>query len=194
MKSNHISNNIYTPELIAFAQVGVEFASLLEQGAERTIYIEHLLKILPQLYGLMLRLPSYFFSPEEDILEEYINEASYERVRIKSEEILGADDMYLSTASNEMQYSDTPLAVHISEQLADIYQHVGNLLGIIKEQNEVALPSAIGRCRLYWQEHWGLALISALGALHQIYAQLSPNDAFEQDEEDMYNYDDDDEA
>lgn len=193
MKNEHIINNIYTPELIAFAQTGVEFASLLEQGAERAIFVEQLLKTLPRLYALMLNLPNYFFSPDEDILEEYISESAYERVRLRAGEILGEDDMYLSTASNEMQYSDTPLAVHISEQLADIYQHVGNLLGILKEQNEIALPSAIGRCRLYWQEHWGLALISALGALHQVYIQFSPTDTFEQEDDQTY-YDDTDEA
>lgn len=193
MKNEDITSNIYTPELIAFAQTGVEFATLLEQGAEKAIYIEQLLRTLPRLYGLMLSLPNYFFSPEEDILEEYISEFSYDRVRTRAEEILGEDDMYLSTASGDMQYSDTPLATHLSEQLADVYQHVGNLLGIIKEQNEIALPSAIGRCRLYWQEHWGLALISALGALHQIYVRLSPRDDFEQEEDNEY-YDEIDEA
>lgn len=190
METNDYQTSLYTPELLAFAQVGVEFASLMEQGADRPAYIEQLLRNLPRLYSLMLSLPSYFYDPEEDYLEEYVSEQSYERVRQRAEEILGEDDLYLTAATSDMQYSDTPLAIHLSEQLADVYQHVGNLLGILKERNEVALPSAIGRCRLYWQEHWGLALLSALSALHQIYiAQIPQDDIFEQDE---YNDDEND--
>lgn len=182
METNDYQTSLYTPELLAFAQVGVEFASLMEQGADRFAYIEQLLRNLPRLYSLMLSLPSYFYDPEEDYLEEYVSEQSYERVRQRAEEILGEDDLYLTAATSDMQYSDTPLAMHLSEQLADVYQHVGNLLGILKERNEVALPSAIGRCRLYWQEHWGLALLSALSALHQLYiAQMPQDDIFEQD-------------
>lgn len=183
MNNNEYQTSLYTPELLAFAQVGVEFATLMEQGQERPIYIEQLLKSLPRLYSLMLALPSYFYNPEEDYLEEYVSEQSYERVRSRAEEILGADDLYLTASTSDIQYSDTPLAIHLSEQLADIYQHVGNLLGILKERNEIALPSAIGRCRLYWQEHWGLALLSALSALHQLYVEQVPqDDIFEQDE------------
>ncbi|MDY5859278.1 MAG: DUF5063 domain-containing protein [Porphyromonas sp.] len=190
METNDYQTSLYTPELLAFAQVGVEFASLMEQGADRSAYIEQLLRNLPRLYSLMLSLPSYFYDPEEDYLEEYVSEQSYERVRQRAEEILGEDDLYLTAATSDMQYSDTPLAMHLSEQLADVYQHVGNLLGILKERNEVALPSAIGRCRLYWQEHWGLALLSALSALHQVYiTQIPQDDIFEQDE---YNDDEND--
>lgn len=190
METNDYQTSLYTPELLAFAQVGVEFASLMEQGADRSAYIEQLLRNLPRLYSLMLSLPSYFYDPEEDYLEEYVSEQSYERVRQRAEEILGEDDLYLTAAASDMQYSDTPLAMHLSEQLADVYQHVGNLLGILKERNEIALPSAIGRCRLYWQEHWGLALLSALSALHQVYiTQIPQDDIFEQDE---YNDDEND--
>lgn len=190
METNDYQTSLYTPELLAFAQVGVEFASLMEQGADRSAYIEQLLRNLPRLYSQMLSLPSYFYDPEEEYLEEYVSEQSYERVRQRAEEILGEDDLYLTAATSDMQYSDTPLAIHLSEQLADVYQHVGNLLGILKERNEVALPSAIGRCRLYWQEHWGLALLSALSALHQLYiAQMPQDDIFEQDE---YNDDEND--
>lgn len=176
------AGSIYTPALIEFAARGVELATLLEQGAERREYVRRMLELLPRLYSLVLALPDYMYSPEIDLVEEYITEASYERVRARAEEIIGEEDTFLTTFSGEMQYSDTPLANHISELLADIYQHVGNLLGILREQNELALPAAIGRCRLYWNEHWGLALISALGALHQIYVGMEAEDPLDDED------------
>lgn len=185
-------NTLYTPELIGFAQLGVKLASLLEQGADKIEYVQQLLVLLPRLYSQMLTLPSYFYDPNEDLIEEYITEQSYDKVRLKAEEILSEDDLYLTATSNDIQYSETPLARHISEDLADIYQHIGNLLGIIKARNEYALPAAIGRCYLYYREHWGLALISALGALHQLYAkqEIDYNDIDAEQDDDFASYDD----
>lgn len=180
MSTGQDTPTCYTPQLIAFARVGVAFAQLVERGAEPSVYIAGLLQTLSRLYSAMISLPSYFYDPQEDFIEEYITEESYERVRQRAEQILGERDVFLTTISQDMAYSDTPVARHISECIADIYQHVGNLLGIIKEQNEVALPAAIGRCRLYWQEHWGLALIASLGALHTLFVeQAETTDPFE---------------
>lgn len=176
MQENSLAGSIYTPELIEFAATGVEFAILMEQGADKCTYVAKCMRLLPRLYSLMLALPEYFYSPEEDFIEEYISEDSYESVRERAKHILGEDDSYLTTISEDMQYSDTPLAAFVSEHLADVYQHVGNLLGILRQENDAALPAAIGRCRLYWQEHWGLVLVSALGALHQAYTRLPAED------------------
>ncbi len=185
MGNKEDNQSIYTPELIAFAQTGVEFASLLEQRGDKAVFIHKLLKVLPRLYSLMLSLPSYFYNPEEDFIEEYITEESYEHIRGKLEALLGSDDLYLSTNHVDIEYSDTPIATSLSEQLSDIYQHVGNLLGIIRQENISALPAAIGRCRLYWQEHWGLALISALGALHQLYVAQKDVDVMEREDDEV---------
>lgn len=181
--SNHISDSIYTPQIVEFAALGVEFASILERGDEKAEYVERLLHILPRLYSSILSLPNYFYNPAEDFIEEYITEQSYEQVRLRAEGILSGDDLYLTLVAQDIQYSDTPVAIHISEHLADIYQHVGNLLGVIKEENDVALPAAIGRCRLYWREYWGEALISILSPLHTILVSQAEHDDFEDEEE-----------
>lgn len=181
MNTDQSHSNLYTPELIDFARTGVELAALLEQGGQRREVIRRLIELLPRLYAQMLRLPEYFYSSDEDYIEEYITQEGYDRVRTRLEHILGEYDSYLTTFSPEMQYSDTPLASTISEALADVYQHIGNLLGILRAENTIALPAAIGRCYLYWREHWGVQLLSALSALHQVYTMSLP----EQDEEDM---------
>lgn len=187
MNHNNISTeSIYTPQILEFAALGVDFASMMERGDERERYVERLVALLPRLYSSILSLPNYFYSPGEDLVEEYISEQAYEQVRLRAEQILGDDDLYLTTVATDIRYSDSAVAHHISEHLADIYQHVGNLLGVIKEQNEMALPAAIGRCRLYWREYWGEALISILSPLHDLFLAQEERDIFDDNDEEDY--------
>ena len=67
-----------------------------------------------------------------------------------------------------MQYSDTPVGASIGECLADVYQQVGNLLGVVRQSNDRAIPQAIGRCLTYFGEYWGNRLLAAAGALHEL--------------------------
>lgn len=168
-QTNHI---LYTPELIAFAQSGVRFASLLEQCKDKHQLIAELVQVLPRLYSLTLALPEYAYDIEFDLIEEYITEQQYEHIRTQVETLLGNDDVYLGNSPESMTYPDELTTLHLSEQLADIYQQVGNLLGVLKAENTVALPSAIGKCLYYWQEYWGATLLSSLGAIHQLYLPL----------------------
>lgn len=174
--TNPTINPLYTPELIQLASIGVEYASLLEQGAELKLFVRKSLTTLPRIYSLMHLLPEYIYDPDLDYIEEYISEHSYERVRERMASILGERDSYLTTTPESLQMSETPILYHVSEQLADVYQHLGNLLGILREENELALPAAIGRCQLYWQEYWGASLLSALRALHDIHVDLISSD------------------
>lgn len=169
---NEAPSSLYTQEVLEFAAVGVRLAGLLEQATDRPSFVEQAVQQLPQLYLATLRLPAYLYDAETDFLEEYITEGAYESVRERFSSLLGEEDAYLSTQSEQMQYSDTPIAAFISEALADVYQQVGNLLGILRDENEEALPAAIGRCRHYFAEYWGRELLEALTALHQLHQQL----------------------
>lgn len=181
--------SLYTQEVLEFAAVGVRFAGLLEQPSDRPAFIQQAVHQLPQLYLSTLRLPDYLYDSEMDYLEEYITEGAYEAVRERVSSLLGEGDAYLTTQSDQMQYSDTPIAAFVSEALADVYQQVGNLLGILRDENEEALPAAIGRCRYFFSEYWGRELLEALTALHQLHQQEASSEDEEQD-----NTEDDEEA
>ena len=164
MESNvREAESLYTKEILEFAAVGVRYAALLEQASERDALVEQLVALLPQLYSVTLHLPSYFYSPEADYIEEYITE--------------------------------TPIAAFISEGLSDVYQQVGNLLGILRDENEEALPAAVGRCRHYFHEYWGQALLESLTALHRIYtSQLQTQDDDKDEPEESFGEEDGEEA
>lgn len=160
----------YNTTLIDFAQVGVELASLLEQASEilRHDFIDQSVKILPLLYIKARLLPKYDYDPTLDYAPEYISEESYDFVGQAVAAKLGEYDSFLTTMLSDMQYSDAPMSASISEYLADVYQQVGNLLGVLREEETSMLPTAIGRCRYYFAEYWGRHLLAALQALHEL--------------------------
>ncbi|ERJ80966.1 hypothetical protein HMPREF1988_02159 [Porphyromonas gingivalis F0185] len=164
------AGSVYSPELIEFATVGVEFCALVEQAAAHrtTDFIDKASKVLPLLYLKTALLPPYEYSEEVDFVEEYITEESYEQVRSAVESLLGSYDSFLDARHSDMQYSDTPVGASIGECLADVYQQVGNLLGVVRQSNDRAIPQAIGRCLTYFGEYWGNRLLAAASALHEL--------------------------
>jgi hypothetical protein len=184
MESNEqVITSLYTKEVLEFAALGVKFASLLEQASSlgERAFIQEAILVLPQLYLSTLRLPDYLYSPEEDYIEEFVTEETYEGVRLRVAELLGEKDSFLSCQAEEMQYSDTPLAAFVSEYLADVYQQTVNLLGILRDENEEALPAAIGRCLFHFHSYYGLHLLEALTALHRLHTQLLSSSDDEED-------------
>lgn len=178
MNDNGQTYNIYSTELLEFATLGVRFATIVERPKENENFVFSMLRILPQLYSLTLNLPEFIYNPNEDYIEEYINEQSYDKVRLAIESVLGEQDSFLRLEEEVGGQVNT--VAFISEYLADVYQHIGNLLGIIKERNEIALPSAIGRCIYLFREYWGQHLLLAQMALHQIYIEQQINNDFEE--------------
>lgn len=194
--------SVYTPELIDLVRLGVGFMSLLEQDTTQRKTIEQLLLLLPRLYTQTRLLPNYLYDWEEDLLEEYISEESYEVIRERLSHKFGATDAFLVPLVEEGVYRSDCTQLTISECVADIYQHLGNLLGIIRAENTEAVPAAIGRYLLYFREYWGRQLLLALPALHDALWQLAEqedeedeellNDAPNEDELNLYNDLDDD--
>lgn len=168
------SSSPLTPEVLEFATVAVPFCSLLQdiKDSDKKSVIERLLKILPLLYVKGSLLPTNGEATEEDdediFLSEAVSEGEYAVIQHALEDFFGSDDLFLEVMSEDMQYSDIPLTAHISEFLADIYQPVGNLVALLRDENYTALPLAIAHTRTLFAEYWGDRLLAVLRALHKI--------------------------
>ena len=81
----------------------------------------------------------------------------------------------------DMQYSDTPIAAFISENLADVYQDTGNFSSLFRQGNEEVMLEAIVLCRKNFCEFWGQQLLNALKALHAV--RYSDEELLETDKE-----------
>ncbi len=51
--------------------------------------------------------------------------------------------MYLDASMEDMQYSDTPVAVSLAEQLADIYQEMFNFASTVREASPETLAEVL---------------------------------------------------
>jgi hypothetical protein len=164
-----IESPIYERDTLEFVTVALEYCSLVEMTRRFTIpeFVDKATKMLPLLYLKATLLPEVF--PDDDIELEYtLTEDMYESVRNQVGNLLGEHDTYLETFHPDMQYSDTPIAAFISENLADVYQDVGNFISLFRQGNEEVMQNAVAVCRVNFQEYWGQRLLNALKALHAI--------------------------
>lgn len=160
---------IYEHNTLEFVTVALEFCTFAENAGQSgwLDFADKAVKLLPLLYLKANLLPPV--EENEDIEpEQSVTEEMYEGVRIRIAALLGDKDSYLETFHTDMQYSDTPIAAFISENLADIYQDMGNFISLFRQGNEEVMIEAIAICRTNFREFWGQQLLNALKALHFI--------------------------
>lgn len=160
----------YNQDVIDMVTVAVQLCMLLENTAKHTKeeLINQLVRLLPMLYLKTMML----FEKEQDIegyLQTFVTEDDYNYVADGVAEILGNDNTYLEVFMADMQYSDTPIASTISENLADIYQELKDLAGNFQTGDEDVMRDAVYATTNSFYNDWGQKLLNALRALHCIY-------------------------
>lgn len=160
---------VYNRNTIEFVTVALEFCSFVESAGKLSSFefTDKATKLLPLLYIKASLLPE-IEETEEIEPELTVTEDMYELVRNQIATLLGESDTYLETFHPDMQYSDTPIAAFISENLADVYQDTGNFVSVFRQGNEEVMAEAVGLCRENFQKFWGQQLLNALKALHAI--------------------------
>ena len=177
------SKVIFDRNVIDFVTVAAEFCKLMEQAAsaEKAQFADTTLKVLPLLYVKALLLPSCEIMGD-GMLEENVTEEDYDYVRTTIEGLLGSDDVYLDVFLEDMKYSDTPIAKHISEDLADIYQDIRNFIFVFRQGLNLNMHNALALCQENFRLYWGQKLVNTLRALHEV--KFSTPDS--QDDDDKY--------
>ena len=167
MKENKV---IYDKNTLEFVTVAVEYCALMEASVRHTLFsfADKAVKILPLLYLKATLLPKVKEPDEEDGLEHFITEDTYETIRFRIAGMLGEYDSYLETFHPDMKYSDTPVAATISENLADVYQDLGDFAAIFRQGNEEVMEQALYVCEDNFRLYWGQKLLNALKALHVV--------------------------
>lgn len=163
------NNPIYERNTLEFVTVALEFCTFVENAGNTGLFdfLDKAVKILPLLYLKATLLPEA--EEEEDAEPELtVTEDMYESVRNRIAGLLGEKDSYLETFHPDMQYSDTPIAAFISENLADVYQDTGNFISLFRQGNEEVMLGAIVLCHKNFSEFWGQQLLNALKALHAV--------------------------
>ena len=129
---------IYDKNTLEFVTVALEYCALIESVGKHTIYsfTDKAIKILPLLYLKATLLPVTGETADDYDPEQFITEQTYEVIRVRLADLMGEEDYFLETFDPNMQYSDTPVATTISENLADVYQDIGNFAALFRQANE----------------------------------------------------------
>lgn len=163
------SQVIFDKNSIEFVTVAAEYCGFIERsrGAERKVFVDTALKILPLLYLKASLLPECELM-EEEPLEVFVTEDDYEGVRRAVADVLGYQDDYLEVFLPDMAYSDTPIKKCISEDLADIYQDLKDFIGVFQLGMNASMNDALCVCKEHFAEFWGQRLVNTMRALHDV--------------------------
>ena len=100
--------------------------------------------------------------------EKRVTEEDYNYIRSQVAAILGSNDDFLDVFVEDFKYSEHPVLCTISENLADIYQQLRELVEAFREGYEDAMEVALFETIDEFHIQWGQKLLNALRALHDI--------------------------
>lgn len=171
------NNPIYQKDVLEFVTVAVEYCRYLEQseGCVREEFVDTVSKLLPLLYLKGTLLPLYE-SFSDDIPADYVTEENYDIIRTNIAYIMADRDDYLDVFVDDMKYSDEPILMTISENLADIYQDLKNFAYVYKMGVETEMLAALEQCKRSFQTDWGQKLTNVLRAIHEVKYSLPDTD------------------
>lgn len=161
---------VYEKPVIEFVTVATEYCRLLESEEATTAeaFARVMRPLLPLLYLKMTLLPP---PPEvEGYADDVVTEGDYDRIRTRIAATLGAADDYLDTFQEDFKYSEAPVLRTISEDLADVYQPLRNLVEAYRRGYDEAMLAALGECHEQFRLFWGGCALGALRALHAAFA------------------------
>jgi nitrate/nitrite-specific signal transduction histidine kinase len=166
-KSQH---PVYSQNVIEFVTVAAEYCAFLENSNQQDTksFIEKMTKIIPLLYLKASLLPSFKTTLEEEGIEQSVTEEEYEFIRQQTINVIGEYDEYLEVFHPDMQYSDSPVLATISEDLADVYQDLKDMIVNFRSGDLRIMNDALVNCTENFRSFWGQKLLNALRALHNV--------------------------
>ncbi|MDR3262245.1 MAG: DUF5063 domain-containing protein [Tannerella sp.] len=165
---------IYDKNTLEFVTVAFEFCSWLERDTESDLFkfVDNATKLLPLLYlkaSLIPLIPDVEDEDEDESeMAHFITEETYDALRTRIAGLLGEYDGYLETFLPDMAYSDTPIIAFISENIADMYQDIGNFVFLFRQGHEQSMLQSLSLCAGNFRLFWGQSLLNALKALHAV--------------------------
>ena len=159
---------LYSQPVLDFITVSTEYCKFLEQceGKDSDEFVRVMRGLLPMLY---LKATLLGTVPEEaGWNERKLTEADYDYVRSNVARILGENDDFLDVFVEDFKYSEHPVLCTISENLADIYQQLRELVEAFREGYEESMRVALYETMEEFAMQWGQKLLNALRALHDV--------------------------
>lgn len=163
-----------SPAAISLTGLAVEYCKYLESCAEEegADFCQQMLRYLPRIYMTAFDLKPYGESTEgadNGAIIDELDEEQYENIRTQAAGVLGEFDTYLDTMVDDMRFSDTPVAVSLAEQLADIYQTAYDFAQSMRETPTEAVPEVLADFKYRFDSYLSQTICSAMRATDFIY-------------------------
>lgn len=145
--------------------------------SEAHTFVYNILRLLPAIYSNLLELKPY---GEDDGGEDYDNydtgailgqltEEQYVAVSGAMSTLLGQYDTYLDSPAEDMRYSETPVAVSLSEQLADIYQAMADFATTIADAPAEGAGDVLADMKYRFHSYLSDTICTAIRTCNLIY-------------------------
>ena len=134
----------------------------------RDALVARMLQLLPRIYITVSDIDQeYGYS--DYYIDGALDEMAYDQARDMLAAIMADDDVYLEVFLDDMKYSDTPIAVTVSENLADLYQEFYNFINAVRDVPTEVQTELVGIEKDNFVQYWGQTLCNVLRALNSIY-------------------------
>lgn len=157
---------VYSQPVIDFLTVSTEFCKQMEQAGDtgRDQFRNVMLGLLPMLY---LKATLLGDVPDDvGYTEARVTEEDYDYVRNRIASLMAEEDTFLEVFVEDFKYSDSPVTQTVSENLADIYQVLRNMVEEFRLGYEEAMTAALSETMEAFRTFWGQELLNVLRTLH----------------------------
>ena len=168
-----------TKTVMEMVTVANEYCVYLETAEKKSKdgVLKFAATILPLLYLKGSLLPVIdVANPEAN--ERFVTEEQWENVFTMLRDKFGKDDEFWLI---DPQYiNDTePLKASISENMADIYQDLKDLVMLYQKNTFDARQNALHECKELFNNHWGYSITNILPRLHHLNNSKKDTELFE---------------
>lgn len=173
------SDPVFSHNVVEFVAVANEYCKYAEHASE--LRGDEILKIMQRLLPLMYLKASLLPSLEpvfEDGNEKFVTEADWNRIHDAIRFKLGTTDSFSPEMSQQLDDSDIPVPVTISENMADIYQDIKDFILLYQTGTGEVMNDAVWECRMNFETIWGEKLLNTLRAVHRF---ISSGNEIEED-------------
>lgn len=173
MQDNQNEDFVDSRAVIEMLTVANEYCLFFEQAEkyEAMDILEYFRKMAPLLYLKGSTLPEINIS-DEAFSERFVTEEQWEGIFKALRDRFGDMDIYY-----HLDHNYDSQQASLADNMADIYQDMKDFVMLFQKNNLPSQTSAVTQIRSLMANHWGPALIAALGTVHQIIYkdQISPD-------------------
>ncbi len=168
-KEAYPEHPVFEKNTIEFITVAAEYCAFIESCRRYApkSFFDKSVKILSLLYLKASLMPKMEDSSFSD-LQQFVTEATYENIRSGVARLTAEHDEYLDVRIEEDGQSTDEYLAFISEDLADIYQDLKDMLVNFQSANLNIMNDALLDCMDNFASFWGGKLLNALKAMHSV--------------------------